>query len=135
MNKIMKTVLLVEDEPVAAISKKRALTGKGYNVTSADTGEKAIEMMDNTDSIPDIILMDIELGAGIDGISAAEIIQKKHDIPVIFLTFHTGSEIIERFLLRFSYRTWIEWLNHMIEIRVWWVHLNPNLIRAQDRRT
>ena len=52
--------------------------------------------MDNNTLKPDIILMDIELGAGIDGISASEIIQEKHNIPIVFLTFHTGSEIIER---------------------------------------
>ena len=44
----------------------------------------------------DIILMDLELGEGIDGITAAERILEKHNIPIMFCTAHTEKKYIEK---------------------------------------
>jgi len=96
MEKNSKTLLLVEDEPIAALAKQKALSKAGYQVVICSTGEKAIEKIEESGSSIDLILMDIELGSGLDGITTAEIIHKKNDIPVIFLTSHTGDEIIQR---------------------------------------
>ena len=88
-------VLLVEDEFLLAMSEKSQLEQYGYRVTEASSGEKAVEAM-NGDSFFDIILMDIDLGRGIDGTQAAEIIMKNHDIPIIFLSSHMEPEIVEK---------------------------------------
>ncbi|MDZ7793227.1 MAG: response regulator [Spirochaetia bacterium] len=58
-------------------------------------GEKAIEAVDSDPDIA-LILMDIDLGKGIDGTKAAEKILERHDIPVVFLSSHTEPEIVER---------------------------------------
>jgi PAS domain S-box-containing protein len=90
-----KTVLLVEDEFIIALSEKKSLEIYGYSVLVVNTGEKAVEAADSTPSI-DLILMDINLGDGIDGTQAAEIILADHDIPVVFVSSHTEPEVVAK---------------------------------------
>ena len=91
-----KTILLVEDEALIAISQKKVLERHGYTVLTAHSGNKAIEAVRTTLGI-DLILMDINLGKGkMDGTEAAEIILKDRDIPILFLSSYTQPEIVER---------------------------------------
>lgn len=90
-----KTVLLVEDEVLIAMAKQKELEKYGYNVLTVNTGEKAVAISKENDKI-DLILMDINLGPGIDGTEAAEIILTDHGIPVVFLSSHTDPETVEK---------------------------------------
>jgi len=90
-----KTILLVEDEAILALTGKMLLEQYGYNVLTADSGEKAVESSDKISGI-DLVLMDINLGSGIDGTQAAEIILKTHDIPLVFLSSHTEPEVVDK---------------------------------------
>lgn len=93
MNFYNKTILLVEDEAINALMSKRIISKQGYAVIHASSGEEAIDIVSTTKEI-DLILMDIDLGDGIDGTEAAETILRKHDIPLIFLSSHTEPEIV-----------------------------------------
>ena len=95
MNYYNKTILLVEDEPINARLSIRTLEKYGYRVLHAGTGERAVDVVLSTPGI-DLILMDIDLGDGIDGTEAAEIILRDHDIPLVFLSSHTEPEIVEK---------------------------------------
>ena len=44
----------------------------------------------------DLILMDINLGNGMDGTDAAAIILKDHDLPVVFLSSHMEPEVVAK---------------------------------------
>jgi len=44
----------------------------------------------------DLILMDLNLGDGIDGTEAAERILEDRDIPIVFVSSHTEPEIVEK---------------------------------------
>ena len=90
-----KTILLVEDEAVIAMAETRVLQKHGFQVLTASSGESAIEVVKNTGNI-DLILMDINLGNGMDGTEAAEIIVAERDIPVIFLSNNTQREVVEK---------------------------------------
>ena len=90
-----KTILLVEDEMVIAMVEKFTIEKFGYNVITANSGEEAVDTVEKTPSI-DLILMDIELGAGMDGTEAAEIILRERDIPIVFLSSHTEPEIVAK---------------------------------------
>jgi PAS domain S-box-containing protein len=90
-----KTLLLVEDEVLIAMVKQKELEKYGYNVLTVNTGEKAIAISKENHEI-DLILMDIDLGRGIDGSETAEIILKDHGIPVVFLSSHTDPETVEK---------------------------------------
>src|SRR6056297_2153210 len=90
-----KKILLVEDEAILALSEAKMLEKNGYEVTTAYSGEKAIKAVASNSDI-DLILMDIDLGRGMDGTEAAQEILKKHDLPIAFLSSHTEPEIVEK---------------------------------------
>jgi len=94
MNNNIK-VFIIEDEIKLVKIYKRYLEEKKYNVIGyALNGMQAVDSIEN--NIPDIILSDINLPGEIDGISAVEIIQRKYEIPVIFITAHVDDKLIER---------------------------------------
>ena len=66
------------------IVQKEQLEIYGYSVTVVNDGQKAVKTALSAESTFDIILMDIDLGDGIDGTEAAELILKEKDIPVVF---------------------------------------------------
>ena len=68
---------------------------KGYHVLTAMSGEAAIELFKKGNKI-DLILMNIDLGKGMDGTQAAKIILQDHDIPLLFLSNHTEMEIVKK---------------------------------------
>lgn len=90
-----KTLLLVEDEALIALAKQKELENYGYNVLTVNTGEKAVAISKENHEI-DLILMDIDLGRGIDGPETAEIILEDHGIPVVFLSSHIEPEVVEK---------------------------------------
>jgi PAS domain S-box-containing protein len=93
----MKTIniLIVEDEKIVALDIKRRLLNLDYSVCAiASTGEEAIE--DAKNSMPDLVLMDIMLKGDMDGIEAAEIIKKRYNIPIVFLTASSDEKTIQR---------------------------------------
>lgn len=96
MEQQLKNILLVEDEALIALSEKRQLEQQGYRVLLANSGERAIQLVNSREQPIDIILMDIDLGQGIDGTEAARQILKTNNLPVLFLSSHTETEIVEK---------------------------------------
>ena len=91
----MKVLLLVEDEFLIAMGKQQELEEYGYKVIHTNTGEKAVKLSEENSEI-DLILMDIDLGCGMDGTEAAELILKEIDIPILFMSSHTEKQIVEK---------------------------------------
>jgi diguanylate cyclase (GGDEF)-like protein/PAS domain S-box-containing protein len=92
---MLANLLVIEDERIVARDLKLSLESLGYCVSAiADSGEMAIEKADELR--PDIILMDIRLKGEIDGITAAQTILDRFDIPVIYLTAHSDEATIEK---------------------------------------
>lgn len=88
-------LLIVEDESIVALDIKHRAEALGYEVVGiAASGEEAIELA--REKKPDIVLMDIILKSEMDGIEAAEIIKREHDIPVVYLTAYSDKETLER---------------------------------------
>ncbi len=94
-NSTRKKLLLVEDEVIQAMTGKMTLEKHDYQVITVDSGEKAVELAACTSDI-DLILMDIDLGSGIDGTEAAAQILQNRDLPIVFLSSHTESAIVEK---------------------------------------
>ncbi|HPI88954.1 MAG TPA: PAS domain S-box protein [Spirochaetota bacterium] len=90
-----KTILLVEDEAITSLAEAHMLKRHGYTVLTAYTGKEAVDIARENEDI-DIILMDIDLGTGIDGTQAAENILKNKRIPILFLSSHTEQEIVDK---------------------------------------
>jgi len=91
----LKKILLVEDEALIALAEGASLKRNGYEVVTVKSGLDAIEMAEKDSSL-DLILMDIDLGEGMDGTEAAQCILKKRDIPILFLSNHSEAEIVDR---------------------------------------
>jgi two-component sensor histidine kinase/CheY-like chemotaxis protein len=91
-----KNILLVEDEALIAMAEKRQLEGAGYRVVHCPTGERAIDLVVAQRERFDLILMDINLGKGMDGTEAAREILRCLQIPILFLSSHTEKEIVEK---------------------------------------
>ena len=97
-----QSVLIVEDESVVALDLKLQLMKLGYSVLGiAGSGEQAIEIAARQP--PDIILMDVRLQGALDGIQAAELIRRRHDVPIVFLTSHSDDETVGRAALTAPY--------------------------------
>jgi len=88
-------ILVVEDESIVSKDIQLSLKKLGYNVIgSATKGDKAIEMA--LELKPDLILMDIMLKGDVNGIRATKRIQKRANIPVIYLTAYADKNTLER---------------------------------------
>ena len=89
-----RSILLVEDQAIIAAAEKNSLEKYGYAVTTLDTGEKALKFIQEKGAA-DLILMDIDLGKGMNGPETAVEILKIQDIPILFLSAHTEPDIVE----------------------------------------
>lgn len=88
-------ILIVDDDYTTATVMKLYLENFGYGVAAiATTGNEAIEKAKTLK--PDLVLMDIRLGKGLDGIDAADVISKRMNIPVIYVTAHADEDTLER---------------------------------------
>jgi CheY-like chemotaxis protein len=97
MNEIQgKTILYVEDECITALRIKDVLERHESTVIHVASGEEAVRIIIEKKSTIDLILMDINLGPGIDGIDAAEVILKHSMIPLIFLTLCNENDVVIR---------------------------------------
>ncbi|MBI3513449.1 MAG: response regulator [Proteobacteria bacterium] len=76
---------MVEDEPTIALGLRLLLNDWGYGVTGvAARGEDALIMAAITP--PDLVLMDVRLDGGMDGIETAAALRQSHAMPIVFLT-------------------------------------------------
>jgi len=92
---VNKKILLVEDEAIIAMTTAKMLEKSGFEVITAHKGEKAVALAINDPDIS-LILMDIDLGKGMDGTEAAQKILEENDVPIAFLSSHTEPEIVEK---------------------------------------
>ncbi|WPZ33513.1 response regulator [Thalassobaculum sp. OXR-137] len=67
----VRTVLVVEDEPLVRLSTCEAFTEAGYDVLEAENGEQAVEILTNGSQI-DLVFTDIRLGGVLNGWDVAE---------------------------------------------------------------
>ncbi|NPV82678.1 MAG: PAS domain S-box protein [Candidatus Aminicenantes bacterium] len=90
-----KKILLVEDDALIALMESELLQSGGYEVVTALTGEQALEIF-SSDPDLDLVLMDIDLGPGMDGGETARRMLAEKDIPVVFISSHTEPEILAK---------------------------------------
>jgi hypothetical protein len=50
----------------------------------------------DSDPVISLVLMDIDLGSGMDGTETARSILEHHDLPIVFLTSHAEKEYVDR---------------------------------------
>jgi len=83
-----RKILIVEDETLLALSLSLSLQEEGHIITGCVTsGEKALAMIEK--DRPDIVLIDIKLDGGMDGIETSWRIRREHALPIVFMTGNT----------------------------------------------
>ena len=90
-----RRVLLVEDEALVALSEQQTIERHGYKVLVAHSGEQALQIARDEAELA-LVLMDIDLGQGMDGTEAAHLILQERDVPVVFLTAHGEEQYVDR---------------------------------------
>ncbi|RBM09189.1 response regulator [Novacetimonas cocois] len=96
-------VLIIEDEPIIAMDIEELVHKCGHRIAGvAATEKEAVEIATRTR--PGLILADINLGAGGDGMTAVSQILQQQNIPVIFVTAYperllTGERIEPAFVI------------------------------------
>lgn len=79
-------LLLVDDEEDFRLATAEALQRRGFRVSEAESGERALEVVEQVD--PEVVVLDLKMG-GIDGIETLRRLRQSHPVlPVIILTGH-----------------------------------------------
>jgi two-component system NtrC family response regulator len=82
----METILIVDDEKNYPLILSAVLEEEGFETLTANSGQKALEILKNSDV--DLVLTDMKMPA-MDGIELLENIKKiDSDLPVIMMTAH-----------------------------------------------
>ncbi len=86
--------LVVEDEILIAENMRTVLEENGWIVTALCSSRQ--ETLDSLrEELPDIVLMDIVLQNGEDGIELTKTIRDLYSIPVVFLTAHSDQKTMD----------------------------------------
>lgn len=84
-------ILIVENARITAEHLRDFLTELGHTVTGVvSTGADAIREAGRVS--PDLVIMDIRIEGGMDGIEAANAIRERYGIPAVYLTAHAHDD-------------------------------------------
>lgn len=88
-------LFIVEDEPIIMDYLEQCLLDAGFEVVGkADNfniAKKAIQ-----ENRPDLLLLDINLGEGPDGVDLAHFVNQQLNIPFLFVTSNTDAQTLDR---------------------------------------
>ena len=88
-------ILAVEDDPIYAESLSLIVRELGYELVGiVDNALAALQLVEET--VPDLILMDIEINDRISGIELAARITSSRRIPIIFVTAFKDKEVFNQ---------------------------------------
>ncbi|WP_115618253.1 response regulator [Chromobacterium vaccinii] len=88
-------ILIVEDERIIAMDLQLQLQALGYQVCGVvASGSLAIAHAEREQ--PDLVLMDIHLEGGMDGVDAACEIYRRQKIPIVFLSAYAENATLQR---------------------------------------
>ncbi len=76
-------ILVVDDEPQIRRMLRTTLTGNGYQVDDARSGEESLQKF--REFLPDLVIMDLNM-PGMGGLDACREIRFGSDVPIIILT-------------------------------------------------
>src|SRR4051794_24275239 len=94
--KIVKKILIVEDDPNIAASLEIRFKSNGYATLVANDAVQGTRLA--VQSRPHLVILDISLPAG-SGLSVATNLQKlpeTHDVPIIFITASKDPQLREK---------------------------------------
>ena len=91
-----RSVLVVDDEPMARSMLRLILVRAGFEVREAEDGKAALSEVDRL--LPDLMILDIMM-PGIDGFEVCERLradENTNSLPIIMLSAKTDTESVKR---------------------------------------
>jgi DNA-binding NarL/FixJ family response regulator len=90
-----RRALIVDDEIIFAINLEADMHALGFDICDlAANGQQASKLAMNNQ--PDIVLMDINLEGGREGIETARWLRSVCEAPILFITGYTDPDTIDR---------------------------------------
>lgn len=87
-------ILIADDESLIRMDLREMLTTLGYEVVGeAADGREAVRLA--RDTKPDLVVMDIKMPPGMDGVTAAKELNGDAVAPVLFLTAYSERELVD----------------------------------------
>lgn len=91
----MTKIIIAEDEKIVAKDIENKLKKSGYDVLGvASTGKDLLDKV--SESLPDLVLMDIKLDGDMDGIETAAKLKDGYEVPVVYLTAYADKMTLKR---------------------------------------
>ncbi|MCC9137619.1 LytR/AlgR family response regulator transcription factor [Pontibacter silvestris] len=87
-------ILISEDEVIIAEDLAASLEELGYETCAIDSGEDTINKI--REEHPNLVILDINLGGGADGVEIGSRIRQEFNIPFIYLTAYADSATVDR---------------------------------------
>lgn len=88
-------LVIVDDHPIVRTGLRAVVEGRGFEVAGeASTGEEAVEVARRLR--PDVVLCDLRLGDGMDGVATTAVLRAMPDPPavIILTTFDHDAQIV-----------------------------------------
>ncbi len=90
-----RRALIVEDEFILALDLEDAVSQCGFDVCDlASTADRARSLA--MDHCPDLVVMDVNLSGGREGIDAARWLHDVCGAPIVFVTSYTDANTVKR---------------------------------------
>jgi AmiR/NasT family two-component response regulator len=90
-----RRALIVEDEILIALDLEAEMHALGFDVCGLAPNARQARSLAMSNE-PDVVLMDVNLEGGREGIEAARWLREVCDIPVVFVTAYTDPDTVER---------------------------------------
>lgn len=88
-------IFVVEDEALISMFVQDQIRSLGHEVSGSAAGaDDALRLVSGANT--DLVLMDINLGSGVDGIDLSHEIRRRFGVPSIFVTAYSGHEVRSR---------------------------------------
>lgn len=96
-------VLLIEDDAATRLLLAEALAALGFDVDGLTNAEDALVLL-GAGQVPDVLVTDIHLGPGLNGLDLAEMAKAKHpDVGIVFISAMQEEEQARRLEVRERY--------------------------------
>jgi DNA-binding response OmpR family regulator len=90
-----RRALIVDDDPMIAIGLEKQMHELGFDTCdlAADGQDAFLRAMSDR---PDVVLMDVNLDGGREGIEVARLLREACDVPIVFVTGYTDRNTATR---------------------------------------
>lgn len=82
-------ILVVDDDPQIRRVMRVRLTGLGYEIAEARSGEQALDIF--REYLPDLVLLDLNM-PGMGGLETCRQIRERSEVPILILTVTSGED-------------------------------------------